>query len=69
MLHLMKKKNNSRKTIIFYFLKSFLCRESFLTISKHELNFLEGFSENLVRTDPRKKFKKWLVSCRQENVK
>ena len=32
------KENNSRKTIIFYFQKSFLCRESFLTISKNDLD-------------------------------
>ena len=35
-------------TVIFLFLKTFLCRESSLTISKMNLDFLERFRQNEV---------------------
>ena len=41
-------KNNSLRTVIFLFLKTFLCRESSLTISKMNLDFLERFRQNEV---------------------
>lgn len=56
-------KNNSLRTVIFLFLKkTFLCRESSLTISKMNLDFLERFRQNEFDGSADKNLKKfWLL--------